>query len=1067
MIFAFLLDVETTGLDLGRSEVTLSIERVAKEPRADLYAKFLNVVDAVVWQADPVTFQCSFVTPSAERLFGYSVEEWAQPGFWDRCLHPDDRERVLQERVRGIQALKPFGMECRLIRDCGTPVWVHHDVTVELQNGKPIRLLGVTTDITGRKRTEQRLAAHISISHILEDSPSIREAAPKLLKVLSQQLGWDEAYFWLVEDPSAPLQSLASWPPDSRERTPAAGPQGLLCRALMAQVQKSGETLWISDLTKDLGPLPPEAIDSHRSGSALCFPLALEKRVLGTVVLLADHAQPRDESMVPWLEALGRSVSQFHKRRGAEERVRLSEERVARAERIAHLGHWEADLGTYNGFWSDEEFRILGLSPAPGEADFDRFISRVHPGDRENLIRITHETISSGKPATFKFRVVLPDGTIRTIRAQQELVRDHAGKPTRLSGTNLDITEMETANEALRQSEERFRLLGSFAAVGIFTNDARGQCTYINEAGAKLCGTTPEQVLGLEWSRIIHPEDRERVTTEFFAAVQSGRNYQGEYRFLTPDQSTPWISTVVVPLKGAGGELRGFVGTLVDISEHKRLGQLKDEFISTVSHELRTPITAIRGALKLIAAGVTGELQPKTRRLIDVAHDSCERLVRLVNDILDVERIETGRLTLNIQPLSLAPLVATAEEAIRPYALGFGIRVEIENLAPRAWVQVDQDRFVQVLTNLLSNAVKFSPAGAVVKIAVSEQGGKVRLSVIDRGMGIPSAFRAKIFSKFSQADSSDSRSKIGSGLGLNIAKSIVEKLGGQIGFDSTEGAGSTFSVELPLYQDPAATCPPPQPGRPTILSIEDDPHFSSVLLGILDSAGFNAVLAGSAREAKELLGKNTYAAMTLDLGLPDEDGLSLLRELRRTPEGRTLPVIVISAHLDETNRVARGDAIGIIDWLGKPIDEKQLKSALQRITFPDGARARILHVEDDPRERDAVHRCLEGKAEVFSAGTLADAVRRLGSEAFDLLILDAELPDGSGVELLPHCKLRNGRRLPIILYSNEDASPTLANEVSAILRKSTNSSSDLVAAIRSILSNQVFGTVSANPGGRP
>jgi CheY-like chemotaxis protein len=216
----------------------------------------------------------------------------------------------------------------------------------------------------------------------------------------------------------------------------------------------------------------------------------------------------------------------------------------------------------------------------------------------------------------------------------------------------------------------------------------------------------------------------------------------------------------------------------------------------------------------------------------------------------------------------------------------------------------------------------------------------------------------------------------------------------------------------------------------------------------------------------ELLDKNIYAAMTLDLQLPDQDGLSLLCELRRKPAGRDLPVVVISAYLDEANHVTRGDAIGVVDWLGKPVDEERLKRALRRATSSEGPRTRILHVEDDPRERDVVHRCLEGEADVFSAATLAEATRRLKTEIFDLMILDAELPDGSGIDLLPLCHHNNGRRLPIILYSSQEVTPKITEEVTAVLRKSKTSASDLVHAIQSILSNRALGKCPAPIGGR-
>jgi PAS domain S-box-containing protein len=859
------------------------------------YEDLLNSLDAVVWEADPGTFACTFVSRQIERMLGYSVEEWQQQGFWHDCIPPEDRERVLQEAVLGTQSLKSFRLEHRLLAKNGSCIWVRDDVAVEVQDGRPTILRGMTTDITDRKRFEERYS----------------------------------------------------------------------------------------------------------------------------------HAQ-----------------------------------------QIAHVGDWEWEVGTDNVAWSDEACRLLGCDPREDKPSFERFLAAVHPDDRQSIRTYIQTTLETGQASTLEFRVVHPGGEIRTLNEHIVVLRDAFGKPVRFVGAMIDVTEQKRTYEALRQSEERFRMLGTYAPVGIFSNDARGQCNYINNCGAKLSGTTPEAVMGLEWSKIIHPEDRDRVVSTWIAAVQAGKEFVGQYRFKTPEGATPWVSTVAVPLRNGDGTIRGYVGTLIDISEHKRLDQIKNEFISTVSHELRTPITAIRGSLKLIGSGIMGELPPKARKLIDVANSSCERLVHLVNDILDVERIETGRMILDIKPIELAPLVATAIEANRPYAQNFGVHVELDNSFRGAWVQVDPDRLLQVLTNLLSNAVKFSPKGAAVTLSVAEHQGKVRLAVIDHGSGIPPEFGNRIFNKFAQADSTDSRAKLGSGLGLNIAKSIVDKLGGEIGFESSVGVGTTFHVHLPLCHGPSPKRPIPKAGRPTVLSLEDDPQFGPVLLGILDTAGFNADLATTALEARELLARNQYAAMTLDLHLPDQDGLSFLRDLRSRPEGRSLPVVVVSAFLNEANRVAHGDAIGVVDWLGKPLDEERLKLALRRAIVSEGVRTRILHVEDDPCERDLVHRCLEGKAEVFSAGTLAEATRRLGSEAFDLMILDAELPDGSGADLLPLCHSATGRRLPIILYSSQNVTPRISEEVATVLRKSATSASALVDAIQSILSQEAFGSCAPH-GGRP
>jgi signal transduction histidine kinase len=240
----------------------------------------------------------------------------------------------------------------------------------------------------------------------------------------------------------------------------------------------------------------------------------------------------------------------------------------------------------------------------------------------------------------------------------------------------------------------------------------------------------------------------------------------------------------------------------MDISERKKVERLKNEFISTVSHELRTPLTSIYGSLSLLASGMAGELAPDVKELVNLSLRSSERLVRLINDVLDVEKIESKMMTYNrvVQPLT--PLIDQAIDTTLHYAKQYDVQVEFETRLDSAGanvkVNVDADRIVQVLVNLLSNAAKFSERGGRVAVRMAVLGQRVRVSVVDRGQGIPEEFRAQIFERFSQADSTDRRQKGGTGLGLSICKSIVEEHGGAIDYVSTLGAGTEFYFELPV-----------------------------------------------------------------------------------------------------------------------------------------------------------------------------------------------------------------------------------------------------------------------------
>lgn len=241
-----------------------------------------------------------------------------------------------------------------------------------------------------------------------------------------------------------------------------------------------------------------------------------------------------------------------------------------------------------------------------------------------------------------------------------------------------------------------------------------------------------------------------------------------------------------------------------ELDERRRVEQLKNDFISMVSHELRTPLTSIHGALGLIGSRYGTALPPEAGQLLDVARRNSLRLVRLVNDILDLQKIESGTLAFELQPLELSAHLRQAVEATEPYAARFGATIAVLETPDNAWLRADPDRLMQVMTNLLSNAAKFTSAGTTVMVSAARCEGMLRIAVADRGPGIPEAFRERVFQRFAQADSSSTREREGTGLGLNISKAIVERMGGRISFETQISAGTTFFVELPEYLAQAA-----------------------------------------------------------------------------------------------------------------------------------------------------------------------------------------------------------------------------------------------------------------------
>jgi signal transduction histidine kinase/DNA-binding response OmpR family regulator len=485
-----------------------------------------------------------------------------------------------------------------------------------------------------------------------------------------------------------------------------------------------------------------------------------------------------------------------------------------------------------------------------------------------------------------------------------------------------------------------------------------------------------------------------------------------------------------------------------DASERVRARQLKDEFVSMVSHELRTPLTSIRGAVGLIASGSMGAVPERAGPLLDIASKNCERLAHLINDILDTQKIELNKLEFRYATVELEDLVARAVEAHAPFADQYGIRLVVRDGAPGAKLRVDPDRLFQVLSNLLSNAVKFSPEGGVVSIRTIRAEGRLRVEVEDRGPGIPETFRHRIFEKFSQADSSSLRPKGGSGLGLNIARAMVERMGGSIGFQSKEGEGSTFFVE---FLDSFPLNAAPRKG-PRVLVLEDDGDVATLLGLVLKQEGLAFDIAHDAEQAKVLLAERSYVAMTVDLLLPGQSGLSLIRELRNEEATRSLPIVVVSAVAAEGKQDLNGAAFGIVDWLDKPLNLVRLTEAVHRAVRQGASdRPRILHVEDDPDLLHVVATLLESLARMDGAKSLAEARQKLSEQRPDLVILDLTLPDGHGFELLPDLEKICGGPVPVILFSAAEVPEEVLARVSGAFLKAKSPPEDLARAIKAML----------------
>jgi PAS domain S-box-containing protein len=706
--------------------------------------------------------------------------------------------------------------------------------------------------------------------------------------------------------------------------------------------------------------------------------------------------------------------------------------------------------------WNARYVELRGLDPAHIRVNMPmtEVVERgaaitVHlpegPRDAKSVSRDVDRSIP------FESEATRADGMVLLVRGRPVDSRDYIV-------TYTDITAIKQSELAYRDQATRLTATLDNVLDAIITINESGSIESWSKGAERLFGYAADEVLRRN-VRMLMPEPhhsahdgyiRHYIETGERRIIGARREVEGRHKDGHIVQVDLGISEMRL------GSRRMFIGVVRDISARLEVERLKAGFVSTVSHELRTPLTSISGSLGLLAGGVAGQLPAKATRLIEIARLNSDRLVRLINDILDLEKAESGRLDLRLETLSLKQIVRHAIDLNRAFAHGFGVIIELDAGSSDANVFVDHDRLIQVLTNLLSNAAKFSPRGGTIFVTIGTGNDSVRVSIRDQGPGMPEEFRRRIFQKFAQADSSDSRAKGGTGLGLSIAKTIVERLGGSIGFDSEPGKGATFHINLPIRQEarpPAgaeALLAAALPMAPSVLVCEDDPDVSHILAEILRNEGMRAETVGTAKAARAALTAVKYDVVIVDLHLPDADGLEFITELRAHEATRALPVIVVTARSRDPSERNVVHTLQLADWLQKPVNPQRLLDTIRSVlATPRTGRARILHVEDDISLTQLVHELLEDEADVFAANSLAEARHSLNGAGYDLVILDITLGDGSGLDLLPLLH-QSGRKPPVILYSATEPSREISDLVEGALVKSRDSVEQLLASVRSL-----------------
>lgn len=666
--------------------------------------------------------------------------------------------------------------------------------------------------------------------------------------------------------------------------------------------------------------------------------------------------------LIPAIEREIREAEIRRSHRQAESRYQLLVERLPI---IVYLSPFDRIANTT--YVSPQIQTILGYSPDEWVADPQFWKTRLHPQDRERVIRIVEQSSISGQPSDMEYRMIARDGHVVWFHDQTVLVRDERGQPIHWQGLKIDITKRKEAEAQARQSEERFSKAFRASPIAIsITRISDGYFTDVNDSFLRILGYSREEVIGrssMELNIYKNSEARAKLIQHLLEQGEI-RDCEISTRTKTGEEIRVLFSSELIELDGEAHAL----ATILDITERKRAEteirklnaeleqrvkertteleralRAKDEFLANMSHELRTPLNAILGLSESLAEQTAGSLNEKQQRYVTTISESGQHLLSLINDILDLAKIESGQIVLNINEVDLKKLCQSSLRMINELAHKKNQHVSLdldENLGP---IWVDERRLKQILVNLLSNAVKFTPenGGLGLEVRGDWQEKKVMFTIWDNGIGISENDMKRLFRPFVQLDTGLSREVTGTGLGLALVAQMTRLHGGSVNVQSEPGMGSRFTVTLP-WEPALATdaelrlrstgkfraIRPDVKDRPIILLVEDTREATLMITDFLEQAGYQILTARDGSSGIDQARKAHPALIMMDIQLPGMDGLDVIRRLRADADLRSVPILALTA-LAMPGDQERCLAAGATDYLAKPVNLKKLAAMIE------------------------------------------------------------------------------------------------------------------------------------------
>ncbi|GAB6195509.1 PAS domain S-box protein [Lysobacter xanthus] len=902
----------------------------------------LEASDTGLWKVDLHSGAVNF-SPECAAVTGLTAQdvERTRSGVV-RLVHEDDQARVRAAFQQALASRSRFESEFRIVRPDRSEIWLQARGRALFDgDGRPTTMLGTITDVTARRRSERQLEEQARLLDLTRDAILVRDvdgrirywndSSERLYGFTREQAIGRMAHELLQTEFPKPLREIAA------ELLREDRWEGELVHR-----RRDGEALivlsrWV--LTRD-GTGRPQSVmqtqtditERKRGELSSAFLVELDHRIA--------QAASADDVAETGLHLLGAHLGLL--------RCTLSDIDLEHA-RIRTLHEWTDGAPRVTGSFDAREFFTseLGIALASGEAVAIRDL-RVDP-------------LTAPFAANY-----LPYGTVALAAASYVIEGRLAGTLTVAAGEprSWRVDEMLLLREvvarlwpaierakaiaALRESELRFRQLADTAPIMIWVAEADGRCSYVSKRWTEFTGRVYEAELDFGWRAVVHPEDLAGYAEGFERAATAQTAYSAEYRALRWDGAWRWLHATARPRFGAGSEFLGYIGAVMDVTERREAEEAlreadrrKDEFLATLAHELRNPLSPIRTGLQVLDLTDDVETARRTRRMMD---RQLGHMVRLIDDLLDVSRITSGKVVLQRERIPLQDAALAAVESARPQIEAARHRLTVDLPEAPLWIDADPTRIAQVMGNLLTNAAKYTPEGGDIALRVHECDGAACVTVTDTGLGIPPEALGDVFGMFAQVNRTLDRSQGGLGIGLALARRLVEMHGGSIVAESAGlGQGSAFTVRLPMALPPATVIGTPSRSGPDgvrhrVLVVDDNEDAATSLAMMLELEGHATRTAFDGAEGLRLAAEFRPDVAFLDIGMPGMNGYELARALRLQP-GLESTLLVAVSGWGGANDKERSAEAGFDLHLTKPVSVEAIEDAVMHaVRTPAGPR---------------------------------------------------------------------------------------------------------------------------------